>query len=170
MVPARDLGPRLSGCRGPAAPSCSLQMQTRSPFLEGKNGITKGKIILSDLNQIWNQRLQNDTNSSFARKNANETVFQKVGVDGLEQNHFPAERPDTLPCPALPSSPLWTMRLSRPSRSTQPGSLGHLSDCDRVTGPRLTHHPRWTNWPLVTLRNQPFLTCQSQGVVPPTGC
>lgn len=101
VVPARDLGPRLSGCRGPAAPSCSLQMQTRSPFLEGKNGITKGKIILSDLNQIWNQRLQNDTNSSFANKNANETVFQKVGVDGLEQNHFPAERPGALPCPVL---------------------------------------------------------------------
>lgn len=77
VVPARDLGPRLSGCRGPAAPSCSLQMQTRSPFLEGKNAITKGKIILKVLNQIWNQRLQNDTNSSFARKNANGRQYSK---------------------------------------------------------------------------------------------
>lgn len=52
VVPVQDLGPRLSGCRGPAAPSCSLQMQTRSPFLEGKNNITKGKIVRKVLNQI----------------------------------------------------------------------------------------------------------------------
>lgn len=78
MVPVPGSGPRLSGCRGPAAPSCSLQMQTQSPFLEGKNDTTKGKITLRVLNQIWNQRLQNNINSSFARKNASEMVFQKV--------------------------------------------------------------------------------------------
>lgn len=58
-APVRGSGQRLSGCRGRAGPSCSLRTQARSPSLEGKNSITKGKRTLRVLNPIWDQRLPN---------------------------------------------------------------------------------------------------------------
>lgn len=134
MVPVPGSGPRLSGCRGPAAPSCSLQMQTQSPFLEGKNDTTKGKITLRVLNQIWNQRLQNNINSSFARKNASEMVFQRWWGGWLRGKPLHSRNAQRM---VLASTPLWPpppegeALISQPSRSTHPCSLGHLSDCDQ---------------------------------------
>lgn len=54
-LPVQGWGLRLSGCQGPAAPSCSLQKRTRSPFLGGEIP-QKGKECSMLSTRFWNQK------------------------------------------------------------------------------------------------------------------
>lgn len=90
MAPEQGSGQRLSGCRGRAAPSCSLQTQARSPFLEGKDRITKGKRTRRVWNSIWIKGSKIIKTARVARKSASETVPQ-AEVGRAAQGTGPSE-------------------------------------------------------------------------------
>lgn len=120
-------------------------------------------------NEIRNQRLPNNKNSSFARRTqARRCLFQKVvgAAGGSEQNHCTAQnsghrrrwRVRPLRLPEAPTQVLWGtfLMVTKGPGATLPGpppKEDHLTSCHS------DHH-----------RNQPSLTRQGQGVVPPTGC
>lgn len=121
--------------------------------------------MLRTLNETENQRLENQKNSSFARKNASEAIFHK-GVGWTPQSRATARHRPPPPITLATDTRGCGSRCLEKLPTRLPG---HLYDCDRESRGQLHPQPSWIIWPLTPFGGKwPFLTRQGQGVVPPT--